>query len=107
MLAVLKTFKLLNGVKRLEIIGGEPLDYPYIDKIIIAGNESSIERLVLITTGINEKTQGSYESGRSVKVGILLHSGYAPLKAANLLDDKDLAGSALQVYCRMESLLPK
>ena len=27
-------------------------------------------------------------------VGILLHSGYAPLKAANLLDDKDLAGSA-------------
>ena len=53
--AVYKTFELLDGkVKRLELIGGEPLDYPYINEIIDAGNKSSIERLVLITTGINK-----------------------------------------------------
>ena len=53
--AVLKTFELLDGwVKRLEFIGGEMLDYPYLDEIIEVGNKSSIERLVLITTAINK-----------------------------------------------------
>ena len=61
--SVYKTFELLDGkVKRLELIGGEPLDYPYINEIIDAGNKSSIERLVLITTGINKtKACGSIE----------------------------------------------
>lgn len=54
--AVYKTFKLLDGkTKRLEFIGGEPLDYPMLENLITLGNHSSIERLVIITTGINKE----------------------------------------------------
>lgn len=54
--AVKRTFQLLDGkTKRLEFIGGEPLDYPLLPTLISLGNQSSIERLVIITTAINEK----------------------------------------------------
>lgn len=57
--AVEKTFDLLrDNAKRLEIIGGEPLDYPLLPTLISLGNQSSIERLVIITTGINKGALG-------------------------------------------------
>ena len=96
LLSVLKTLELLDGkVKKLEIIGGEPLDYPDIDKIIIAGNESSIERLVLITTGINEnKLAEVMELANPAKWGFCFTLDMLSLKAVEYFGDKYLGGSA-------------
>lgn len=53
--AVYRTFKLLDGkIRQLEFIGGEPLDYPMLNNLIVLGNYFSIDRLVIITTGINK-----------------------------------------------------
>ena len=94
--AVYKTFELLDGkVKRLELIGGEPLDYPYINEIIDAGNKSSIERLVLITTGINKtKLAEVLKLANPAKWGFCFTLDMLPIEANGYLEDKDLAGSA-------------
>lgn len=94
--SVLKTFKLLDGnVKKLEFIGGEPLDYPNIDKVIIVGNKSNIERLVLITTGINEKKlKEVINLADPSKWGFCFTVDMLSLKASKCLNDKELAGSA-------------
>lgn len=94
--AVVRTFKLLDGnVKKLEFIGGELLDYPYINEIIKMGNESSVERLVLITTGINKsKLAEVINLADPSKWGFCFTLDMLSLKACSCLDDKDLAGSA-------------
>lgn len=94
--AVVKTFKLLDGkIKRLEFIGGEPLDYPYIKEIVEMGNKSSIERLVLITTGINERKlkQVMFLADPS-KWGFCFTLDMLSVEAHEFLNDPDLAGSA-------------
>lgn len=94
--AVIKTFGLLGDkVKRLEFIGGEPLDYPYIKEIIEAGNKSNIEKLVLITTGINKsKLAEVINLADPSKWGFCFTLDMLSLKAYSCLDDKDLAKSA-------------
>lgn len=96
LLAVLKTFKLLDGkVKKLEFIGGEMLDYPYIEEIIEMGNKSSIERLVLITTGINERKLKQVMSlADPFKWGFCFTLDMLSIEAHEFLNDPDLAGSA-------------
>lgn len=94
--AVLKTLALLDDkVKRLEFIGGEMLDYPYIDEIIEAGNKSNIEKLVLITTGINKnKLAEVMKLANPDKWGFCFTLDMLPIKAHEFLNDPDLAGSA-------------
>lgn len=94
--AVVKTFKLLDGnVKRLEFIGGELLDYPYINEIIKMGNESSVERLVLITTGINKsKFAEMLKLANPDKWGFCFTLDMLSIEAHEFLNDPDLAGSA-------------
>lgn len=92
--AVIKTFGLL-AVKRLELIGGEPLDYPYINEIIKIGNESSIERLVLITTGINKKKLADVINlADPSKWGFCFTLDMLPVEAIKYLSDPDLSKSA-------------
>jgi len=102
--SVLKTFELLNGrVKRLEFIGGEPLSYPYVNEIIEAGNKSNIERLVLITTGINKsKLAEVMKLANPQKWGVCFTLDMLPLKATDFLDDKILGGSARKAVAGWE-----
>src|SRR3989338_3312509 len=61
-LPVFKTLGLLGGnIKRLEFIGGEMLDYPFINEIVYIGNKSNIERLVLITSAINKTSLSMFD----------------------------------------------
>ena len=94
--AVLKTFELLEGkVKRLEFIGGEMLDYPFINEIVYNGNKSSIERIVLITTGINKsKFAEVMKLANPSKWGFCFTLDMLTLKARECLEDKNLGGSA-------------
>ena len=88
--------RLLGGnIKRLEFIGGEMLDYPYLDEIIETGNKSNIERFVLITTGINKsKFAEVMELANPSKWGFCFTLDMLPLETAKYLNDPDLAGSA-------------
>lgn len=96
--AVIKTFKLLDGnVKRLEFIGGEILDYLYINEIIKMGNESSMERLVLITTGINKsKLAEVMKLANPDKWGFCFTLDMLPIKAHEFLSDPHLVASSLK-----------
>lgn len=104
--AVIKTFGLLGDtVKRLEFIGGELLDYPYINEIIKMGNESSIERLVLITAGINKKKLGEvFSLANPSKWGFCFTLDMLPIDASGYLEDKDLAESARKSIAGWEAL---
>ena len=95
-LPVFKTLGLLGGnIKRLEFIGGEMLDYPFINEIVYIGNKSNIERLVLITSAINKKKLDEVARiSNPSKWGFCFTLDMLPLETAKYLSDPDLAGSA-------------
>src|SRR3989338_469515 len=94
-LPVFKTLSLLGlggNIKRLEFIGGEMLDYPFINEIVYIGNKSNIERLVLITSAINKKKLDEVARiSNPSKWGFCFTLDMLPLETAKYLSDPDLA----------------
>lgn len=105
--ALITSMEILHeeGFKRVELIGGEPLDYPHLSQVIQSGNQLSIERFVLITTGINEgKMREVAKSADSEKWGFCFTVDLLPDEARKFLSDPILGGIAKKANAGWKAL---
>lgn len=85
-----------QGFERVELIGGEPLDYPWLAGVVKEGNKLTIPRLVIITTGINEKKLEQIINSADLERWVFCFTlDFPPEKAKKIVGSKsELEGSA-------------